>query len=378
MSDGPVLSHALVSGLAADRSPVRRAKTIDAVAVSFLDPKLSPAERAIAEEILRLAARDAEERVRRTLMERLKTSRNLPHDVAMTLAYDVEAIAVPLLEVSQVFSDTDLIEVVKQGAPHARRAIAGRPSVSGPVGDALIDSGDEAAVARFVSNLGAEIGRPAFKRIVDRFGKSSTVQKSLVERPLVPVEIAERLMTFVSDAMRKRLLTRHPGLGFALNDAVLAARERAVLGLVGPRADEGDVLALVGHLRFHGRLTSSIILRALFIGDLAFFEAALAEKTGRPITNVRKLVHDPGRTGLEAIYRKAGLPAEMLPAVWAAIEAAVSTAFDGSEQDRARYSRRVIERLLTQKVDIDQEHVAYLFDRLADLSVVGMVSQHAT
>lgn len=213
--------------------------------------------------------------------------------------------------------------------------------------------------------------RPAsgFKRIVDQYGKSTIVQKSLVERPLVPVEIAERLVTLFSDALRTRLLARHPGLEVALNDAVLAARERAVLGVVGPRADELDVLALVRHVHLQGRLTSSIILRSLSIGDIAFFEAALAEKTGLPITNVRTLVYDFGHAGIEAVYRKASLPSEMLPAVWAAIEVIQSTAPDGGEHDRARYSRRVIERLLTETKDMGPEHIAYLFARLDELAV---------
>lgn len=365
----PALKPSLVSSLVADPSPERRVDTIGAVADSFAHAKLGPAERAIAEEILRLAARDAEERVRAALVVRLRHSRNLPRDVAMSLALDVERVAVPLLEVSQVFTDDDLIEIVQRGKSYARCAIAGRPSVSAAVGDALIESGDEIAVARLVSNLGSEIQPSGFNRIVDQYGKSPVVQKCLVERPLVPIEIAERLLTLVTDALRKKLLARHPGLEGVLNDAMMAARERAVLGLVGPRADEGDVLALVRHMRYQSRLTPSIILRALFIGDLAFFEAALAEKTGLPVMNVRKLVHDPGRTGLEAVYRKADLPNEMLPAVWAAIEVSLSTAIDFGERDRSRYSRRVIERLLTQKNNIAPEHVNYLFNRLDELTI---------
>ena len=370
MSKNALISPALVAELAADRSPARRAKTIGAVADSFAHAKLGPSERAIAEEILRLAAKDAEVRVRKALVVRLRHSRNLPHDVAMTLATDIEAVSMPLLEVSQVFTEDDLIEIIRRGESHARRAIAVRPTVPVVVGDALIDSGDELAVARLVSNLGAEIAPSGFNRIVDQYGKSTTVQKSLVERPLVPVEIAERLVTLVSDALRTRLLARHPSLEVALNDAVLAARERAVLGLVGPRADELDVLALVRHVRRQGRLTPSIMLRSLFIGDIAFFEAALAEMTGLPINNVRTLVYDPGHAGLEAVYRKAGLPSEMLPAVWAAIEVIQSTALDGGEHDRARYSRRVIERLLTETKDMGSENIAYLFARLDELAVV--------
>lgn len=370
MPHRPVLNPGLVADLVIDRSPERRAETIGAVAESFAHAKLGPSERAIAEEILRLAARDAEDRVRQSLVMALRHSRNLPRDVAMTLALDVESVAVPLLEISQVFTDDDLIEIINRGQSYARRAIAGRPRISPLVGDAIIDSGDEAAVARFVANLGAEIGPGAFDQIVDRYGRSAPVQKSLVERPLVPVEIAERLMTLVADDLRKKLLTRHPGLEVALNDAVMAARERSVLGLAGPRADEGDVLSLVRHLRYHGRLTPSIILRALFIGDLAFFEAALAEKTNLPLTNVRKLIHDLGTSGLEAVYRKAGLPSEMLPAIWAAIEVALSTSFDAGTHDRVRYSRRIIERLLTRRVDLGPEHVSYLFDRLDELIAV--------
>src|SRR5579875_1832130 len=62
-----------------------------------IDAGVSDAERAHADEVLRLLAADAAELVRRALAVTLKTSPALPRDVALRLAADVESVAAPLL-----------------------------------------------------------------------------------------------------------------------------------------------------------------------------------------------------------------------------------------------------------------------------------------
>ena len=71
----------------------------------------------------------------------------------------------------------------------------------------------------------------------------------------------------------------------------------------------------------HARLTPSLILRALCMGDLAFFETALAVRARVPVENAQILVHDAGGNGLGSLYRKAGLPENLLPVFRVAVDA---------------------------------------------------------
>src|SRR5258708_10741356 len=89
------LTRADVERLLADPSPAARADMAAKVAQEFERGGLTQEERRIAEEIVRVMARDAALRVRQALAEHLKESKSLPADVARLLARDVPAGAAP-------------------------------------------------------------------------------------------------------------------------------------------------------------------------------------------------------------------------------------------------------------------------------------------
>ena len=139
-----------------------------------------------------------------------------------------------------------------------------------------------------------------------------------------------------------------------VTDLILQTRERAVISLSAD-SDEGDVETLVKQLYENGRLTPSIILRGLCMGDLTFFEAGMAELAKVPLMNARSLIYDSGLLGLRTLCRKANIPVPQLIAVRAAIEVSLKIDYDGREHDRERYSRRMIERIMTQYDDLGVE-----------------------
>jgi uncharacterized protein (DUF2336 family) len=112
--------------LLADPSPESRAGAAAKIASDFDSGSLSNDERELAEEIFRLMVKDAEVRVREALAINLKESLTLPHDVAMTLAADVDSVALPVLEFSEVLTAEDLVEIVRTQGPSKLRAAAVR------------------------------------------------------------------------------------------------------------------------------------------------------------------------------------------------------------------------------------------------------------
>lgn len=367
-----VLSHKDVMELLSDSSGARRAETAEKIATDFERGHLTEAERKQAEEIFRLMVRDAEVRVREALSHHLKSSSLVPHDVAVSLAKDVHSVALPVLESSEVLTDQDLIEIISLQDTAKQSAIAGRKSVSEEVSDAIVETGNEDVVSRLVSNPGAEISDASFDKVVDRLGDSDSVQKAMVGRPRLPVTIAERLVTLVSEQLRDQIAERFDLPPDAMTDLILQIRERAVLS-ISVESEAGDLLRLVNQLRKNKRLTPSIMLRALCMGDLSFFEVAMAELAGIPIENARELIHDGGKLGLKAVFDRAGLPRNHYPAVRAAIDVARETQYDGGEQDRERYSRRMIERILTQYgdlgVDFEADDLEYLLAKMNTLPI---------
>jgi len=275
---------------------------------------LTEAQRKMAEDIFRLMVRDAEVRVREALAQQLKSNAMVPGDVALALARDVDT-------------------------------------------------------ATLVSNTGAELTEHTLANVVERYsGSSDEVGAALAERPGVPVTIVERLLNRVSESLRTQL-SKRPGLSPEMATTLLIqAREQAVLGI---STAESDVVKLVEHLFRNKRLTPSITLRAVCMGDMRFFETALAILGGIPVENAQALIYDEGKKGFEALYKKSGLPAPLYSAMRAAIDISKDMKLDGEANDRERFSRKMIERILTQYgeqgIEFENDDLDYLLVKMSEL-----------
>lgn len=365
MSQG--LTQSDVRRLLDDPSAENRSRTAERVARQFESGSLTPAERRLAEEIFRLMMRDAEVRVREALASSLRECPAVPHDVAVNLARDVDSVALPMLQSSEVLTDDDLVAIVRSSGAAKQIAVAGRRQVSGPVSDALVETRDERVVSKLVGNPGAEISEQTLEQVFEAF-QQDDVQLGLALRPGLPITVAERLMARASESLRQKLAERAGTPIGVATDLLIQARERAVLGLLGDQAGAEGVDTLVRHLHRNGRLTPSIVVRALCMGDLAFFEAAMARLASVPVVNARTLIYDDGPLGLKAVFDKAAMPAAFFPAIRAGVSVAQEIQLDGGAHDRERRSRKIIERILTQYGDLgvqfEADDLEYLLTRM--------------
>jgi uncharacterized protein (DUF2336 family) len=177
----------------------------------------------------------------------------------------------------------------------------------------------------------------------------------------------ERLVSSVSDALRSELLKKKASLGAQLDDIFVQSQEQLIAGLLGADRGEQDILQLVQQLKKANRLTPSLIIRALCVGDIPFFEACMAVMAGIPIVNARVLIHDAGKLGLKSLYDKTALPQGMYAIIRVALEVVKEIQLDGGAGDRERFGAKVIERILTQYEDFDPDDLGYLLDKLDDL-----------
>jgi uncharacterized protein (DUF2336 family) len=360
------LTQADVARLLAEPVASVRAEVANKLAQEIDSALLSEAELQIAQDIVRLLARDVELAVRSSLSQSLRCAKHLPHDVALRLANDVEAVALPILTDSPVLTDADLIEVVRHGSSQKQEAIASRDGVSEQVADALVTQGSESAVATLMANARALIAAKSLGAAIDRFGDIDRVKTNMVHRATLPVTIAERLVALVSEQLQTWLVSHHELPISLATDLVLQSRERATLQF-SLGSSEQELEQLVRQMHYNQRLTPLLVLRALCLGDLPFFEMAMAVMAMVPVLNARVLIHDVGPNGLASLYEKAGMPPRLLPAVRVAVDVARGTEFDGGERDRERYRARVLTRILTQFEDLPQEDLDYLVDKLGDV-----------
>jgi len=300
------LSQVDVMRLTADPSPEIRAETAAKVAVQFDQRQFGTAEQPIAEDIFRALVKDAEVKVREALAQNLKTSPDLPEDVALALAKDVESVALPILQFSEVLSDRHLVEIVGQSSAAKQEAIAQRPRVSVQVADALIDTGNEVAVSKLLVNEGAELTERSLQRVAVKYEGSQPVSKAMVQRPDLPPAVAEQVMSEVTEYLQNYLVNEQRLPADMVGSLIKQARDRVTAGLYSSNGkSDAEVAQMVDQLAAGGRLSASMALQALSNGDMTFFEMAMARLAGIPHENAQTLIHDDRSNGLRSILKAA-------------------------------------------------------------------------
>ena len=329
---------------------------------------LSRQDLAQAHEILRLMAKDAHELVRRALAITLKASPVLPRDVALRLARDVESIAMPVLNFSPAFTEGDLIDIARTGGAARQEAIAKRFNLSAPVASALVDVGCEEAVRLVCANDNAELGEGALQTAIHRYGTSQPVLTAIAYRRVLPLSVTERLVNMVGDQVRRHLVEHHQVSPEVAQQISAASGERAVIDLVDQAGRAGDIGAFVAHLHRNGRLSASLLLRALAQGQMALFEWGISELAGVPHQRTWLMIHDAGPLGLKAIYERAGLPSRLFPAFRSGVDTFHALNADGAGRDKERFQERMLQRFLTQPQQAPKEDVDYLLEKMNRLA----------
>ncbi|WP_428492382.1 DUF2336 domain-containing protein [Rhodopila sp.] len=368
------LSPKDVARLMAEPSPEVRAELAGKLAAGLSANGLTAGEVRLAQEIVGILARDVAEEVRASLARALRHSPLLPRQIARKLADDVEFVALPVLADSVVLTDEDLIEIVRCGSSLKQEAVASRAGLTEAVADVLVGHGEEPAVVVLMANNSANIAEDTLHRAATRFAGSDRVKQAMVLREKLPITVAERMVTMVSKALQAHLVKAHDLAPATAANIVLASREQGIIRLSAGASDE-ELRQMIAQMHRNGRLTPSLILRALCSGDIGFFEAALAVRNDIPVDNAQILIHEPSRRGLAAIYKRAGLPEALFEAVRAAVDVVDETGFDGGDRDLERFRGRVISRVLTQVEAVDAADADYLLEKLGDV-LVGAPGGH--
>ena len=329
-----------------------RAEATSALARAFLYSDLSPDDRGAAEGAMLMLLDDASPLVRRALADALAASPDAPPAIVFALAADQPNIAAPVLALSPLFIDADLVDAVATGGPAVQAAIASRAVLPRSVGAAIAEVGTAESCLILVENNDAALAPLSADRIVERFGHLAVIREALLARHDLPVATRQTLVIKLSETLAGFVAGRQ---WLAPDHAERIAREACEKATVAIAADSetSDVRPLIRHLRATGQLTAGLILRALLSGNVALFEEALAELADLPLPRVCGLVHDGSTAGVRALFDRAGLPSSTFPAFKEAIQAMREGGFVSEPGDAARLKRRMIERVLTACEDQD-------------------------
>ena len=304
------------------KSVAERAILARSAGAQFAGPGRSLGDHRAAEELARHLACDAIEAVREQLSKAVRRCPFLPRDVAMTIAHDVDAVACPFLEVTEVFSEEDWQQLVRSISSGARVAVARRPDLSEGLVESLAEVGDAHVAETLIGNVKAPINISAYSAIIVRLGDTPWILDSMVEQRSLPAEVAVMLVSKVSEAAREKLAKKYDLNDFT-SPVVAEATDCALLRVI--QGAEGDQLLECAQSLYRlGELDPSFLMQALQFGSLEFFEAAMAVRGGIPIDNARKLIRCGGDDAILRLCEKAGIPQVLWKDIPRAVDSAIA------------------------------------------------------
>ena len=343
----------------------RRPQLAARLGAAFTRGELTEPERLVAIEIFKCLARDSEVEVRRTLAEHIKNSPLLPRAIARELADDIETVAVPVLQSSLALTDEDLISIIQGGNTVKQRAIAEREALSEPVSDALVDTGKKDVVAAMLANDGADISEASYQSLLDTFADDGEIHELLVDRPTLPIDIQERLISLVADDLQARLVEKHD-LPAALAERLIQhARERALVLSLSTLSDIQEIDAAVMRLYLKGMLTPTLLLRALCTGQVELFGAGLATLARIPTAKAQKALSRSGSTALWDIYERSRLPAHLQKAFQVVLDLVLDARRPG---EPAAQEERIVLSLVQSYRDLGPDSLENVIYRLGGMT----------
>lgn len=378
-----VLTEEDVQKLVGDSTPESRIEITNKLTFTYSNTRMSPTETVVAEQIFRLLMRDLEVRVRATLANNIKENANMPRDIVLTLARDVEEVSLPMLQYSEVLDDNDLVEIIQSTKELSRHlAVSRRRQVSGKVSDTLLETGSEEVTKSLLGNLGAYLSEKSLEKIIETFGDDEAMMGAVSRRPQLPLGAVEKLINVVSSSLADELKKKYrdapkvaaapvdlPKQNVEIQKEVEKVKESETLNMLGSSWAQEDIDKLITQLIAYDRLTPSLIMRALCQGNFNFFETSLARLSNIALANARTLITDKGDLGFRAIYNKSGLPDAMFPAVKLLNRVVRELHEEGEDPASAQFANRIVERILHYAEEDPVENLAYI------IALIRRVSQ---
>lgn len=333
------------------------------VASQFSNIVLTPRERELAQEILGYLVLDLSAQVRVALSVALCDMPNVPHEIVLTLAHDIDDVAQPILENSKVLTDADLAELALSGSARKQGMIAGRVGLGIKASSAIALGADRSAVLRLITNDGVVLQPEVLDTILQRYSEDEDILDPMARRKDLPLRIVERIVTFVSKGLRDHLVEKYridPKSAAVLEDQ---ARERTLIAMMDQERSE-NLDGLLAQLVETGKLTSSLLLRAICAGEIDFVTKGLAIMTSIQTERAARLINDVGPLGFRALHARAGMPELYYPAFRGALDVLREIAQQESKPSKAELAQMVMSRVAPLYRDVRAHDLTLLIDRL--------------
>lgn len=279
--------------------PLASARVVGVVA-NIINADLTESEKHLAADVLVSLIRQAELDLREALSLRLSIMAGVPQDLILFLAHDVIDVAEPVLKASPVLTATDLLYIIQSKGAEFWRAIAQRRALNDLVINALAEKKDQETALNLLNNETIDLTPSAMKIFAELSRYSDGMAEPLLQRPELPQEIAMDLFWHVSDKLRvqitKKFKISKDKLDAALQDAL-----QDFVDTVNKAHDARPsslMLDLAKQYNSLNRINDAILIKTLRRGQVRFFVALFAERTGLSPQTVFDLMRQVGGQGM--------------------------------------------------------------------------------
>jgi len=192
--------------------------------------QVAPQDRSMGGDILLDMLLHASDEDRTLCAARLAGLSEAPRRVLRFLAQCDLEIARPLLEVSEAFDSSDLLEIIDQVSTDHRKLIAGRKKVPVAVCDELSRRGELEVVQDLLRNKGAQFSETAMDLLVGRSRKEDGLVDLLIRRLELKPAQAMAMFWWSDRDTRRTILQRHAAdraemVGMCADVFAIAAKE---------------------------------------------------------------------------------------------------------------------------------------------------------
>ena len=293
--------------LARDRSVAGRKAFADALSDIFVadGTEMTDDERTLMYDILRRVIEDIETAMRAEVSRNLAELPDTPRDLAKILANDEIEVAYPILTLSSVLLDEDLIEVARNRTIEHQVAIAERPDISEMVSDVLVGIGEETVITALLKNPSARIASATLEYVVEESRRVDAYQDPILRRTDLPPALAARMVMWVSAALRQYILDNFDIDEELIDDALETTAMDIINSAPPPASRKSSELA--GVLEREGELSPELLITALRDGEMSLFVALFERMTGLGSELIMDILLEPGGEGLAIACKASGI-----------------------------------------------------------------------
>ena len=271
--------------LAQDKHPDAR-NELTSIIASLLEMDLSPKESELVADVLISLMRQVERDLCLAIAERLSVMETVPLRLALHIANEEIEIAKPILKHNKIFSDMDLIYIIKSKTADYWRAIAQREEMSAEIVEMLAETGDFGTALNLVQNQSITLSDGALNALVDLAQGNDDLAGPLMRRDEATQDIIKTLYQSVSMALKYEIREEFQMFDGDIDDAIDDVTFEFVNVATGTQDlthnKNNNDAATASHMKVaalykeKGLLTVPLMLKTLKRGQYLSFIAQLA------------------------------------------------------------------------------------------------------